>query len=148
MLSDPLLARYVERRYGDVSSLRDWVERWEESDFAPRENEDGDNFIKIGGEIVFPWIRVMNTWLSVFSFFMLCGSLYGLSIPEGLYFTYTPWPNMIMLMSLMHIADNMLLQRSQRGIIAAVRVPVLDVEGEMPFGEVNGSQHLLTPIQY
>ena len=63
MLNDLLLTRDVERRYGDVSSLHDWIERWEGDDFAPLKNEGGDDSIKVGGKHLFPWITVANKLL-------------------------------------------------------------------------------------
>jgi hypothetical protein len=136
MLNDPLLARDVERRYGDVSSLREWVERWEGDDFAPLKNEGGDDSIKVGGNYLFLWITVANKWLSVLSVVALT-------------FIYISWAKWILFVSLMHIYDNRLLQRAaitryrkksgERGIIVAVGVPVPDVEVGIPVacGEVN-----------
>jgi len=126
----------VERRYGDVSSLRDWVERWEGDDFAPLKNEGGDDSIKVGGKHLFPWITVANKWLSMLSVIALT-------------FIDISWAKLILFMSLVHICDNRLLQRAaiirnrkkygEGGIIVAVGVPARDVEVGIPVacGEVN-----------
>ena len=135
MLSDPLLARDAERRYGDVSSLREWAERVGGGSFAdPRKDEGGDEFIKVGGAIVVPWIREMNILLSTLSLVMLTIPHLQSTI-SGQSFTHNPWAIKILIMSLAHIADNLMLQRSAisrhrnksdggRGIVVAVGVPV------------------------
>jgi hypothetical protein len=109
----------MERRYGDVSSVRDWVDRLVGDGFAPQKNEGGDDFIKVGGKNFFPWITVANNWLSMLSVVTLT-------------FIYNPWAKLIMFMSLVHIGDNMLLESAaiilnrkesgDGGIIVAVGV--------------------------
>jgi hypothetical protein len=65
-------------------------------------------------------------------------------------FTYNPWANMILIMSLVHIADNLLLKSAAillhrnkfgggRGIIVAVGVPVPDVEVGVTVVESTGN---------
>ena len=133
MLNDPLLTQDVDRRYGDVSSLRDWVERWEGDDFAPLKNEGGDDSIKVGGKRLFPWITVANKWLSMLSVIALI-------------FIYISWAKLILLVSLVHICGNRLLQiagnrkkSGEGGIIVVMGVPAPNVEVGIPVacGEVN-----------
>ena len=118
----------MERRYGDVSSLCDWVEWWEGDDFAPRKNEGGDGSIKVGGKCLFLW-TVANNWLSMLS-------VVALTI------IYIPWAKLILFISLVHICDNRLLQRDaiihnrkksgEEDIIVVVGVPAPDVEVGIP----------------
>ena len=126
MLNDPLLTRDVDRRYGDVSSLHDWVERWEGDDFDPLKNEGGDDSIKVGGKHLFPWITVANKLL-----FML--------LVIALTFIYISWAKLILFVSLVHICNNRLLQRAgnwkksgEGGIIVVVGVPAPNVEVGIP----------------
>jgi hypothetical protein len=116
----------VERRYGDVSSLHDWIERWEGDDFAPLKNEGGDDSIKVGGKHLFPWITVANKLLSML-------------LVIALTFICISWAKLILFVSLVHICNNRLLQRAgnwkksvEGGIIVVVGVPAPNVEVGIP----------------
>ena len=133
MLNDPVLVRDMERRYGDISSLRESVD----DGFALQKKEDED-FIKVGPKQVVPWIKTANIWLLMILFVTL-------------YFNFGLFTMMIVLASLVHIIDNILLQRAiifarSRGgkdrsntkndIVAAVGVPVPVVDVGIPINKV------------
>lgn len=134
MLNDPVLVRDMERRYGDLTSLRESVQQWELDCFAVQKKEC-DQFLKVGGELTVPWIKSMNVSLV----FVDC---------LVLYLNFNPVTSMILLGSLVHQVDNMLLLRAvvelngkERGgksrsnnDIAVVGVPVPDVDVGVPVG--------------
>ncbi|KAL7547066.1 hypothetical protein ACHAWF_010389 [Thalassiosira exigua] len=131
MLSDPVLVRDLEGRYGDLTSLRESVRQWEGDGFALQKKEEED-FVKVGGDAVVPWIRIANVWLS-------------LALSVTLYCAYNPLTTMILLASAVHIVDNMLIRRDalargrrreakseMRGLVADVGVPIPEAEVGVP----------------
>ena len=94
LLKDPVLARDMERRYGDVSSLRHSVERWELDGFA-MQKKDEEDYVK-SKEL--PWIRTVNGWLSLLLFLTM-------------YASFSAGTLFVVLMCSAHLVDNVLLQR-------------------------------------
>ena len=137
MLNDPVLVRDMERRYGDISSLRESVKQWEVDGFALQKKEEND-FIKVGPKLVVPWIKTANIWLLMILFVTL-------------YFNFGLFTMMIVLASLVHIIDNMLLQRAiisarsrggkdrsntENDVVAVVGVPVPVADVGIPVNKV------------
>lgn len=98
LLNDPILARDVETRYGDISSLRESVKQWQEDEFT-LQKKDVDVGVKVGGSLTVPWIKVSTVWLCLIFFLTLNLNFSTLTL-------------MILTASLVHIIDNLLIQRA------------------------------------
>ena len=134
MLNDPVLVKDMERRYGDITSLRDVVHQWETDGFTLQKKES-DDCIKVRGIVYVPWIRIANTCLV-------------LTTLMTLYCNFGVLTSMILTMNLVHLVDNALLHKaavarhngrdwnkSEKGkVVAAVGVPVSisEVESGIP----------------
>ncbi|KAL9185773.1 hypothetical protein ACHAXT_003550 [Thalassiosira profunda] len=129
MINDPVLVRDMERRYGDLSSLREKVQDWESDDFQIEKEE-------CAGKI--SWLREMNVSLVLIDLMLF-------------YFEMNCWTAFIMLASFAHFVDNLLIQRaankrwgggeddrkpSDKKIVAAVGVPVPEAEVGVPLERV------------
>ena len=93
LLNDPILARDVETRYGDISSLRKSVKEF------TLQKKDDDVGVKVGGSLTVPWIKVSTVWL-LFIFFLT------------LNLNFSTLTLMILTASLVHIIDNLLIHRA------------------------------------
>ena len=134
MLNDPVLVRDMERRYGDLSSLREKVQDWESDDFQLQKEE----FVRNGSTIHLPWLREMTVFLA-------------LTLVMLLYCEMNGFTSFVVMGSLAHFVDNLFIQRAankrwgegkndrkpnDEKIVAAVGVPVPMAEEGVPLASV------------
>eukprot|EP01083_Nonionella_stella_P014616 41040_1 len=133
MLNDPILVKDMEKRYGDLSSLRESVKQWESDGFAIQKKEDDGCTNGSGGRVTVPWVETANVWLA-------------LTFSITMYFNFNVLTMTILLTTVVHWVDNMLLRKAavarvgrgesknseNKGLIADTGVPVPEADVGVP----------------
>lgn len=91
----------MERRYGDLTSLRDSAKQWEADEFALDKKEEGAEYVKVGGRIIIPWIKTANIVLSLIMFVPLT-------------FSYCFLSSLTLAICLVNIIDNNMILAQKR----------------------------------
>ena len=139
----------MERRYGDLTSLRESAKQWEADEFTLDKKEDGAEYVKVGGRIIIPWIKTANIVLSLIMFVPLTFSYCFLSsLTLAICLVNIIDNNMILAQKRKDAADqkqNKSNSGSSEGEVALVGVPSAVVDEGIPLVSHHGSDSLYHP---
>jgi hypothetical protein len=138
----------LERRYGDLTSLRESAKQWEADEFTLDKKEEGAEYVKVGGRIIIPWIKTANIVLSLIMFVPLT-------------FSYCFLSSLTLAICLVNIIDNNMILAQKRkdadqnqhknnsgssgeGEVAIAGIPSVVVDEGIPL--VSSSQYCLIDL--